>query len=164
MSDANRQITHEELVELQKKFSEIKHGINNALAVMMALSEMSQRRPDYAEKLSSTVLTKAPQIVSSLQEFTALLNEKAGVTVTVGFGGYSKAFGGGNRSSLNPYIGARLGYAYLEANYFEVAAELGVELVKQKGVLWTVSARPMGLVGSSSQAAVEVGSSLGLAF
>ena len=79
MSDPNRTISHEELVELQKKFSEIKHSINNALAVMMALSEMSQRRPDYAEKLASTVLTKAPQIVSSLQEFTALLNEKAGV-------------------------------------------------------------------------------------
>jgi len=79
MSDANRPITHEELVQLQKKFSEIKHSINNALAVIMALSEMSQRRPDYAEKLASTVLTKAPQIVSSLQEFTALLNEKAGV-------------------------------------------------------------------------------------
>ena len=79
MSDANRTISQEELVELQKKFSEIKHGINNALAVMMALSEMSQRRPDYAEKLATTVLTKAPQIVANLQEFTALLNDKAGV-------------------------------------------------------------------------------------
>jgi len=46
--------------------------------VMMALSEMSQRRPDYSEKLASTVLTKAPQIVSGLQEFTQALNEKAG--------------------------------------------------------------------------------------
>ena len=71
-------ISQEELAELQKKFSEIKHSINNALAVMMALSEMSQRRPDYSEKLASTVLTKAPQIVSSLQEFTQALNEKAG--------------------------------------------------------------------------------------
>src|SRR5438477_8752606 len=78
MSDANRTITQEELVELQKKFSEIKHSINNALAVIMALSEMSQRRPDYAEKLASTVLTKAPQIVSGLQEFTEALNEKVG--------------------------------------------------------------------------------------
>ena len=51
MSDPDRTISHEELVELQKKFSEIKHAINNALAVMMALSEMSQRRPDYSEKL-----------------------------------------------------------------------------------------------------------------
>ena len=63
---------------LQKKFCEIKHSINNALAVMMALSEMSQRRPDYAEKLATTVLSKAPQIVSSLQEFTQALNEKTG--------------------------------------------------------------------------------------
>jgi hypothetical protein len=77
MSD-DRSISQAELTELQKKFSEIKHSINNALAVMMALSEMSQRRPDYAEKLATTVLTKAPQIVSSLQEFTQALNDKAG--------------------------------------------------------------------------------------
>jgi len=78
MSDEPHTISQEELVVLQKKFSEIKHSINNALAVIMALSEMSQRRPDYADKLASTVLTKAPQIVSSLQEFTQALNEKAG--------------------------------------------------------------------------------------
>jgi hypothetical protein len=78
MSDPARNVSPEELAQLQKKFSEIKHSINNALAVMMALSEMSQRRPDYAEKLATTVLSKAPQIVSSLQEFTKILNEKAG--------------------------------------------------------------------------------------
>jgi len=79
MSDQLSSIPQEELAQLQKKFSEIKHSINNALAVMMALSEMSQRRPDYAEKLASTVLSKAPQIVTSLQEFTQILNDKAGV-------------------------------------------------------------------------------------
>ncbi len=79
MSDPDRTITQEELAQLQRKFSEIKHSINNALAVIMALSEMSQRRPDYAEKLATAVLGKAPQIVSSLQEFTQALNEKAGV-------------------------------------------------------------------------------------
>jgi hypothetical protein len=83
MNDTNRTISQEELVQLQKKFSEIKHSINNALAVMMALSEMSQRRPDYAEKLATTVLSKAPQIVSSLQEFTSLVNEKAGIKPAV---------------------------------------------------------------------------------
>jgi hypothetical protein len=92
------------------------------------------------------------------------MNDKAGVTVTLGFGNYSRAFGGGNRSSLNPYIGARLGYAYLNASYLLVAAEAGLELYKQHGMLLTVSTRPMGLFGSSSQAAIEVGSSLGLAF
>ena len=92
------------------------------------------------------------------------MTETTGMTATLGVGTYSKAFGGGQRSTLNPYVGARIGYAYFEASYLAVAAEVGVELVKQKGVLWTVSARPMGLVGSDSQVAVEVGSSLGLAF
>ncbi len=92
------------------------------------------------------------------------MSGSTGMTATFGVGTYSKAFGGGSRGSLNPYVGARVGYAYFEASYLAVAAEVGVELVKQKGVLWTVSARPMGLVGSSSQVAVEVGSSLGLAF
>ena len=78
MNEAGISVSQEELVALQRKFSEIKHSINNALAVMMALSEMSQRRPDYSEKLATTVLTKAPQIVSSLQEFTQALNDKAG--------------------------------------------------------------------------------------
>ena len=78
MSDNTRSISHEELAELQKKFSEIKHFINNALAVMSALSEMSQRRPDYSEKLATTVLAKIPQISSNLQEFAQALNEKAG--------------------------------------------------------------------------------------
>ena len=78
MSNTARELTTEDYAELQKKFSEIKHSVNNALAVMMALSEMSQRRPDYAEKLATTVLAKAPQIVSSLQEFTQALNEKFG--------------------------------------------------------------------------------------
>ena len=77
MTDPARTISQEELAELQKKFSEIKHAINNALAVISALSEMSQRRPDYSEKLASTVLTKVPQISSSLQEFAQALNEKA---------------------------------------------------------------------------------------
>ena len=40
MNEAGTSISQEELVALQRKFSEIKHSINNALAVMMALSEM----------------------------------------------------------------------------------------------------------------------------
>jgi two-component sensor histidine kinase len=79
MSESARNVTPEELAHLQKKFSEIKHSINNALAVMSALAEMSQRRPaDYSEQLASAVLKKVPEIGSSLQEFTQALNEKAG--------------------------------------------------------------------------------------
>src|SRR4051812_4250271 len=82
MSNGAHNISHEEIVELQKKFSEIKFAITKALAAMMAraercrrvdsikkggvlatdldtrllLSEMSQGRDDYSEKLAGTVL------------------------------------------------------------------------------------------------------------
>jgi hypothetical protein len=78
MSNSPHNISHEEIVELQEKFVEMERTINNFIADMMTLTEMSQGRDDYSEKLAGTVLTKAPQIVSSLLEFTKALNEKAG--------------------------------------------------------------------------------------
>lgn len=58
-----------ELLDLHRKFREVKHDVNNSLAVIMALSEMTQRRPEHAEKLCRTVLNKAPLIVQELQQF-----------------------------------------------------------------------------------------------
>ena len=78
MSETPRELTPEDFAELQTKFSEISHSIKNALAVIMALAEMSQRRPDFGEKLATGVLSKAPQIVSNLDGFRQALNEKFG--------------------------------------------------------------------------------------
>jgi hypothetical protein len=41
MTELARPISQGELAELQQKSSEIKYSVNNTLAVMMALSEMS---------------------------------------------------------------------------------------------------------------------------
>jgi len=59
----------DELAALNDKFRELKHSINNSLAVIMALSELSQRNPAHYEKLAQTVLIRCPQIVTLLQEF-----------------------------------------------------------------------------------------------
>jgi two-component sensor histidine kinase len=69
-------ITREELVALHEKFREIKHSINNSLAVLMALSELAQRNAAQYEKLGKTVLTRGPDIVNQLQEFQSLLYAK----------------------------------------------------------------------------------------
>ena len=57
-------VTRAELMELHNKFSAC-----NALAVIMALSEMAERNPTYIEKLTKTVLSKSPQMVSELRTF-----------------------------------------------------------------------------------------------
>ena len=76
MSDADFHMTREDLQALMDKFRELKHGINNTLAVIMALSELSQRNPAHFEKLANAVLQRGPDVVQSLQEFQNALNAK----------------------------------------------------------------------------------------
>ena len=77
MSDPNSQINREELESLHDKFREIKHSINNTLAVIMALSELSQRNPAHYEKLAKAVLQRGPEVVQQLQDFQVALSATA---------------------------------------------------------------------------------------
>ena len=62
-------VSRAELLELHNKFRQVKHSACNALAVVMALSEMAERNPAYVEKLTKTVLSKSPQMVTELRDF-----------------------------------------------------------------------------------------------
>ena len=77
MSDSNSQLNREDLESLHEKFREIKHSINNTLAVIMALSELAQRNPAHYEKLAKAVLQRGPEVVNQLQDFQAALSAKA---------------------------------------------------------------------------------------
>ena len=76
MSDPAFQMSREEFVALHDKYREIKHDINNTLAVIMALSELAQRNPSHYEKLAKAVLQRGPDVVQQLQEFQAALSAK----------------------------------------------------------------------------------------
>lgn len=73
MSEADFNINREEFQELHDKFRDLKHNINNSLAVMMALSELAQRNPAHFEKLGKAVLQRGPEIVQGLHEFQMAL-------------------------------------------------------------------------------------------
>ena len=73
MSEDSFQMTRADLDALHEKYRELKHNINNTLAVIMALSELAQRNPAHYEKLAKAVLTRAPEVVQSLQDFQGLL-------------------------------------------------------------------------------------------
>ncbi len=62
-------VSYADLLELHTKFRAVKHSACNALAVVMALSEMAERNPAYVEKLTKTVLSKSPQMVTELRTF-----------------------------------------------------------------------------------------------
>ncbi len=56
------------LAEIIADFREVKHDINNSLGVIMALSELAEKKPETVSKLKDVVLTRAPNIVASLQK------------------------------------------------------------------------------------------------
>jgi two-component sensor histidine kinase len=76
MPDTEITLTREDLQELHDMFREIKHGINNTLAVIMALSELAQRNPAHYEKLAKAVLQRGPEVVQGLQDFQSKLSSK----------------------------------------------------------------------------------------
>jgi hypothetical protein len=76
MSQSDPFLNREELEALNLKFREIKHSINNPLAVIMALSELGQRNPAHFEKLAKAVLQRGPEVVQQLQDFQAALGAK----------------------------------------------------------------------------------------
>lgn len=76
MADTDFQMTRDEFQALHDSYREIKHDINNTLAVIMALSELGQRNPAHYEKLAKAVLQRGPQVVNQLQSFQNILIEK----------------------------------------------------------------------------------------
>jgi hypothetical protein len=76
MSEINSILTREELQALHDKFREVKHDINNTLAVIMALSELAQRNPAHYEKLAKAVLQRGPEVVQKLQDFQTMIAAK----------------------------------------------------------------------------------------
>lgn len=69
--------SQEEWRLFRSQFGEMKHTLNNALAVFMALSELAKRNPDNYEKLVDTIGTRTPTIVALMQQLTDTMNEKA---------------------------------------------------------------------------------------
>ncbi len=73
--------TAEQLRQLQKQLETlhenlrtVRHGINNNIAVIMAMAELSQRNPSQCAKLSQLCLEKAPQIASAICSFSELMD------------------------------------------------------------------------------------------
>ena len=59
---------------LYQNLRTVRHAVNNHVAVIMAMAELSQRNPAQSAKLSQICLEKAPQIAAAIGGFTELFN------------------------------------------------------------------------------------------
>ena len=73
-SDSSPGATPAPLGQLLQAFSQTRHDINNVLAVLLAMAELSQRNPETAGRLTAVVLERGPVILQKLHEFQELLS------------------------------------------------------------------------------------------
>jgi hypothetical protein len=89
---------------------------------------------------------------------------KTAVLVTMGAAAYSDFLGRGQRRWLNPYLGFRMGYGYLDDHHFVAGLGGGVELFKHKYVLVDANVRAMLFIRDSLEPTVVTGLSAVFAF
>jgi len=71
--DGNQAAQSQQQMEaLYQNLRTVRHAINNNVAVIMAMAELTQRNPAQCAKLSQICLDKAPQIAAAIGTFTEL--------------------------------------------------------------------------------------------
>jgi len=63
-----------QLDELRQNLRTVRHAINNNVAVIMAMAELSQRNPAQCARLSQLCLEKAPQIAAAIGGFSEMFD------------------------------------------------------------------------------------------
>jgi hypothetical protein len=73
-------VTPEQLAELNKKLSHMRHEINNQLALAVAALELVRYRPELRDKMLDTVAQQPPKITAELAKFSAAFEQLFGIT------------------------------------------------------------------------------------
>ena len=60
----------EQIRELNQKLSDLRHDINNHVSVMLASTELLQRRPETAERMLVGLAEQPPKIIELITQFS----------------------------------------------------------------------------------------------
>ncbi len=73
-------LTVEQLDELNRKLSTMRHDINNHLSLVMAAVELIRHKPQMAERMMATLLEQPPKITQCLNKFSSEFERAYGIT------------------------------------------------------------------------------------
>jgi len=73
-------LTVEQLDELNKKLSALRHDVNNNLSLMMAAVELIHRRPETAERMLAALTEQPQKIAGTVAQFSRELEKALGIT------------------------------------------------------------------------------------
>ena len=73
-------LTVEQLGELNRKLSTMRHDINNNLSLIMAAVELIRHKPQMIERMMATLAEQPPKITDALAKFSAEFERTFGIT------------------------------------------------------------------------------------
>ena len=72
-------LSPQQVDELNKQLSNMRHDINNHLSLMMAAVELVRRKPEAAERMAATLTEQPMKIGESMKRFSAEFEAAIGI-------------------------------------------------------------------------------------
>jgi len=73
-------LTVEQIGELNRQLSSMRHDINNQLSLIVAALELIRHKPDTAERMITTLGEQPPRIAEAITKFSALFERTLSIT------------------------------------------------------------------------------------
>jgi len=73
-------LTVQQVEELQKKYSTLRHDINNHLSLIVAAAELMKFSPEAAQRMAVTLGEQPPKISEEISKFAGELEKAFGIT------------------------------------------------------------------------------------
>lgn len=73
-------LNHEQLAELQRKLSHMRHEVNNQLSLIVAALELVRFRPEMRDRMLNTLSEQPPKIIAEIAKFSTEFEQTFGIT------------------------------------------------------------------------------------
>jgi hypothetical protein len=73
-------LSPDQIADLNKKLSVMRHNVNNHLALIVAASELIRRKPEMSQRLVENIVQQPEKIISEIRSFSNELEALIGIT------------------------------------------------------------------------------------
>jgi hypothetical protein len=69
----------EQIAELNKKLSVMRHNVNNYLALIVAASELLKRKPELAPRMLESIMQQPERVITEMRAFSEAFEVSLGI-------------------------------------------------------------------------------------
>ncbi len=73
-------LTVQQIDDLNRRLSHMRHEINNHLSLIVAAAELIRLKPELTQKMSASLVEQPPKITTELSRFSAEFEKTFGIT------------------------------------------------------------------------------------